>query len=280
MDASQQETGPNRYARMLGLGPYQPKTDAVCFLPWTGEFGWYIMNWVKRFHGFSHPCKIACIKSGHECLFPSASHFFYDWIDSHDDTRAGVGSYSAVDELSRLVRARFGESIHFADQGETGWEEKTSLAQVSFVPEPRHAYDLKVDVVLAPRKRNVDAWRNMPPTYWAAIVAHLRSKNLRVGVCGSRETSYDLDGIDGRSWDHLDVDADIYMLRNAKMVIAQESGMAYLAYLCKCPTIVVDNYHAAVGDLHRAPEVYFRTCPTLEGTLAEVDGYFAALGKV
>ena len=44
------------------LEKYQPKTKWVCFLPWASEFGWYVMNHVKRVHGYNHPNKIACIK--------------------------------------------------------------------------------------------------------------------------------------------------------------------------------------------------------------------------
>ena len=81
-----------RYSKVLGLGEHQPKTEYVCFLPWWGEFGWYIMNHVKRVHGYNHSKKIVCIKFGHECLFPSAHDFYYDWPVVPDIKKAGVGS--------------------------------------------------------------------------------------------------------------------------------------------------------------------------------------------
>jgi hypothetical protein len=80
-----------------------------------------------------------------------------------------------------------------------------------------------------------------------------------VGVCGTRETSFDLTGVTCRSYDCIDIDSDVEMMNNAKLVITQESGLQYLSFMCQRPTFCIDHYNKDHGaDLYRNPNIPFK----------------------
>lgn len=246
-----------RYRKVLGLGKHQPKTEWVCFLPWASEFGWYIMNHVKRVHGYNHPKKIVCVKKGHECLFPTASEFWYHWADDVPDAnKGGVVSYKHNHQVKKWVMGQYGENVTFINPTDTGWPEKTSLAKHTFVPKPKGKHDFDIDVVITPRFRQIDTTRNYPKQ-WQEIVNLLVSMGLRVGVCGTKALSTTIEGAQYYSWDYTDVDTDIEMILSSKLVISQETGLAYLTMMCKKPLIIIDNCHTNVANAHRDPDVYF-----------------------
>lgn len=219
------------------------KSKYVCFLPFRGEFGWYIMTFVKRFHGYKHENKIVCIKKGHECLFPTASGFFYEWNDIHDNEKAGIVAANDEDVIKAMVVKEFGEDVFFVSPNEASWDEKTSLAEYTFVPENKTNNNLNVDIVIFPRMRNIDSHRNWKKENWQLFVNTVTANGFTVGICGAKETSYQLDNVLYNSYDYVDVDSDVEMIRNSKLVIAQESGLLYLSFMCKKPTIVIDHYN-------------------------------------
>lgn len=242
---------------MLGLGKYKVSSKTVCFLPFIGEFGWMIMCCAKRVHGFDHTNKVVCIKRGHECLFPTASHFFYDWQDTLPDAKKAGVAVEDNEDIRRAISERF-EDVTFLSPTDTSWEEKQSLAHIHFVPEPIERKGLKTDVVLAPRNRALDPTRNWPPARWQIVVDGLKERGYTIGVIGAKSTSLVLRGVDVNAWDHTDVDSDVEMLRNARLVVGQESGMAYLAMLCEAPLLIIDHCHEHIANRHRRPGVFFK----------------------
>lgn len=249
-----------RTKQVLGLGSYKPKEKYVCFLPFRGEFGWYIMNFVKRVQGFNHENKIVCIKPGHECLFPSAKSFFYDWQDYPDHIKAGIIPNDDEEKVKNKIRGQLGtDDVYFLSPSETSWEEKTSLANCVFEPKSVNTLGLKVDVVICPRKRKIDPHRNWLQDNWQFVVNKLVKNNITVGVCGGIETTFILQNIKHKSYDYVDIDSDVELMNGADLVIAQESGLAYLSYLCKKPTMIIDNYMGYLGaDLHRDDSIPFK----------------------
>lgn len=246
-----------RYKQILGLGKFQPKTEYVCFLPWSGEFGWYIMNHVKRFHGYNHSKKIACIKPGHECLFPTAIDYYYNWKDIPDHKKIGVGKSrkEIKNRIKKELSTKYKE-ITFISPEDTSWEEKTSLAHFHFIPKPSQYLGLKVDVVITPRKRKIDAQRNIKS--WQKIIDAIRNQGLTVGACGHAQSSFtNLRGLKHCSWNYTDVDSDVEMIRNCKVVVTQESGLAYLTMMCEKPLFILDIPHLEIANKHRQPNVPF-----------------------
>lgn len=248
----------DRYKKVLGLDEYRPKTEWVCFLPWGSEFGWYIMNHVKRVHGYNHPNKIVCIKRGHECLFPSAKEYWYHWQDYlPDNKKGGIAAYKYNNQVKKWVTAQYGKSITFLDPRDTGWPEKTSLAKHTFVPQPKNNHDFDIDVVITPRLRQVETHRNYPQQ-WQEITNMLLKAGLRVGVCGSSALSVPIKGAHYYSWNYTDIDTDVEMILKSKIVISQESGLAYLTMMCKKPLIIIDTCHYHVAKEHHDKNVYFK----------------------
>lgn len=231
-----------------------------CYLPWRGEFGWMIMCFIKKFHADLSPNKIICCKPGHECLFPSASGFFYKWNDIPDSQKAGVAIVEDEATIKEMIAAQFpNEQIEFVPLSEVGWHNKHDFAQHTFIPQSKHKLGLKTDIVITPRKREMDSHRNWSQDNWQRVVNDLSVRGITVGVCGSRETSFDLQHITHKSYDHIDVDSDVELMNNAKLVITQESGLQYLSFLCERPTFCIDHYHHDFGaDLHRNPNVPFK----------------------
>ncbi len=242
--------------KLLGVGEFKPVNTHVCFLPFRGEFGWYLMTYVKRFHAFNHENKIACIKHGHECLFPSAKHFFYDWGDILDNKKAGIIPMQDGETIKRKVKQQFGtDDIYFSSPTDAGWPEKTSLSGHTFIPKNINSFGLNVDVAITPRFRKIDILRNFPKEYWQYIVDGIVKEGYTVGVCGQKDTSSNLKNITHKAFEHIDVDSDVEIMNNAKVVISQESGLLYLSFLCKRPTLVIGYYHHL--DMHRDLSIPF-----------------------
>jgi hypothetical protein len=244
-----------QYRKVLGLDLNPPK---VCFLPWVGEFGWYIMNHVKRIHGYNSQHKIACIKRGHECLFPTVAEFFYDWQDIPPDKKAGVSKNPHEEELKARLRDKFGDVL-FANPQDTSWEEKTSLANFTFKPVPLHNHNFSVDVVIAPRHRRIDPNRNYKN--WQKLANRLGKLGYAVAACGTQKESFNLRGVI-RSWNYIDVDTDVEIINKAKVVIVQDSGLAYLAMLCDKPLIIIGNCQKDVINAHRDRKTFIRYAST------------------
>jgi hypothetical protein len=228
-----------------------------CYLPWRGEFGWMIMCFVKKFHADPDSDKLICCKPGHECLFPTATHFFYDWQDLPDNKKAGANT-EVKDEgsIKRQIISQYPGQQHFASLKEIGWHNKHSFAKHTFIPKSKHNLGLKADVVLAPRKREIDVFRNWSKENWQIVATGLANNGASVGVIGTKETSFELDNVAVRSYDHIDVDSDVELINNAKLVITQESGMQYLAFMCQKPVFHIDRFE--VSHEHRSPNIPFR----------------------
>jgi ADP-heptose:LPS heptosyltransferase len=105
----------------------------------------------------------------------------------------------------------------------------------------------------------VDAFRNWSYENWQKLVDELVANEISVSVCGTKETSWELQNITHNSYDYADVDTDIELMNSAKLVITQESGLQYLSFMCKRPTVCVGHYHKDHGaDLYRDLEVPFK----------------------
>jgi len=230
-----------------------------CYLPYRGEFGWMIMCFVKKFHADPSPDKIICCKKGHECLYPTATGFFYDWQDVPDSQKAGVYEVKDEESIKEQVRTQYpNKEIEFVPLSEVGWHNKHDFAQYTFIPQSKHNLGLNVDIVITPRNRLMDPQRNWTKENWQLVVNALCHNGLTVGVCGAADSSFDLQNITYKSYNYIDVDSDVELMNNAKLVITQESGMQYLSFLCQRPTFCIDHYHADFGaNLHRNMDVKF-----------------------
>ncbi len=231
----------------------------ICYLPFRGELGWYLMSFVRMIHGDPRP-KIICLKRGHECLFPGASFLFYDWQDIPDDHKAGVVQMDDESTVQEKVQAQFpNKEIQFISPNVINWNNRHSFYHSTFKPSHTGNFGLKVDVVITPRKRKIDVLRNWDCDNWQKVVDELTSRGITVGLCGTQDTSCDLQGVLYKSYNYVDIDSDVELMNNAKLVVTQESGLQYLSFMCERPTICVGHYHGDLGaDLYRNKTVFFK----------------------
>lgn len=232
----------------------------ICFLPFRGEFGWYLCSYVLMINGDSHTDKIVCIKPGHECLFPTVTNFFYNWQDIPDNHKAGVIIMDDEDTIKEMVKLQFpNEEITFISHSIIDWNNRHTFYQHSFVPKHKNNLNIGVDVVITPRFRRIDANRNWKLDNWQLLINELTNAGYTVGVCGTKETSHQLQNVLHKSYDHIDIDSDIEMISKAKLVITQETGLQYLSFMCKRPTFCVGHYHKDHGaDLYRDISIPFK----------------------
>lgn len=231
------------------------------YLPFIGEFGWYLLTFVLRINGDPAENKIVCCKRGHECLFPTASGFYYDWQDIDDSRKAGIyEDFSHEIALKERIKAHLGiDDIEWSSPSTNGWHDKLSYAEHTFIPKCNFPLDLKADIVITPRHRQMDIRRNWTQENWQYIVDRLNERNISVAVCGTRDTTFHLNNVKYASYNHVDVASDVELMTNAKLVITQESGLQYLSFMCQRPTFCIDHYHKDHGaDLYRNKEIPFK----------------------
>jgi hypothetical protein len=245
------------------------ETDSVFFLPWQGEFGCYITSFIRAVHTWPSAKKtVACLR-GHECLFPSAEGFYHDYEELVPARRRSGSS------ATRWVRQHLDLLQERILAGHPHYREHTfvmpfmkydcfSSAQevitARFVPRivPRH---LATDVVITPRLRAVHTERNLG--FWQEVVDGLKAHGLSVGAVGQKDTSLSLSNVDINSWDFEGIDACIEMMQNAKIVVAQNTGLAHLAVFLEAPMIMMHSSDGMICwmEQQRNKRVFFKIIP-------------------
>lgn len=243
----------------------------ICYLPCRAELGWLITSHVKRFHSDPYHKKIAFIKPGFEALFPTANEFFYRWADIQDKYKAGVikSDEFTIAELQQneeeidkqRVMEDFGEDIVFVSAQDITCDNRHAWKDSKFIPKPHYQYEqflIQTDVVLCPRKREMDAYRNWTEAHWLKVLNSLTAQGLRVGIAGAIDSTFHLNGAWAYSYlDAVGVDKDLAMMLNTKLVVGQESGLQYLAHLCQKPFFCIDYSHPA-SVFHQNPGIPFK----------------------
>jgi len=229
-------------------------SEPVIILPDYGEFGWFIMRYVRWANLIEAPQKIICCRKGEELYFPSTADFFYDWknpiLDKH---RCGWRDADNEDKL-RLIEVFSKEYpdhkiidpvklfnhtiIDFG--GERGYDfahprDSSSALKVK----PLHSQiGLKFDVAFGPRKRERSGGKNYP--YWNKIGKMLKAEGKSYAVIGDKETSYHIEGASAYAWDFPSLgEACIDILQSSKVFVGTNTGTAHLAALAKVDMILI-----------------------------------------
>jgi len=171
--------------------------------------------------------------------------------------KAGVVPMKRNDGLLQQLSTNYPNAT-LISHTDTSWEEKETLAHFKFIPKPVNDFGLETDVVVMPRYRKVvDNKRNWRYHNWQALVDNLVAAGYRVGLCGTKKTSYQLTNITHYAWDHVDIDSDVEMILKTKLVIGQDSGLIYLAGLCRRPVIMIGQCFTPITSLHLDQDVFF-----------------------
>lgn len=210
--------------------------ETALFMPFLGEVGWLVM-WHMRLVNFSRASrKIVCCRRGQECLFPSASEFFYDWQDPLKDAER-AGTDRVVRQWPEIA-AKFPGAVPVLAGGLSMDEELIPLRPGERIPvTPAVRRGLRVDVCIGTRRRKFLPAKNWQ--HWPRVAEALRGAGLTFAVIGSRESSYALDGMAGMSDEMGGWDAAVELLSNCRLFIGTDSGGAHLASVVgKCPLVV------------------------------------------
>jgi hypothetical protein len=213
----------------------QPTGEDTLFLPWLGEYGSFVLYWIRYVHFHGAARKTVCCARGDEVYFPSASGFVYDWTDPIPDARkVGTGCRGIAAEAQAELRRYLGAAYAGYRLESAGpMPLPASFAELTFPLTPALRRGLAVDVVLGCRRREFAPQRNWP--HWTPLVERLKAEGLRVGVIGRQD---DLPCADIRSWDYGDASAVVELLQECALYIGTDTGTSHLAAFCSTPAII------------------------------------------
>ena len=229
--------------------------DAVVILPFLGEFGWKIIDFVRYVHWHPAKQKIVCCERGEECLYPSVTGFFYEWKHPHpDNVRCGSGAWAVSgshafgdDELRpRLANKYPDHAIVRYIEGECPWH---ASDLIKFMPHASGSNLNPVDIAIAVRKREFVHLGNYQ--HWHEMATVFRSLKFTVGLLGHPETSFTDVPSDEQSWNHHvgPTAGAVDMLAHCKFYIGTDTGLSHLAALMDVPSFIFRYGHPGAPNL-------------------------------
>ena len=195
--------------------------------------------------------KVVCCQKGQECLYPSATSYFTDWLHPIADCkRGGEGAWDDHSKIATFDR----EICPPLKTLYPGYEIMRAIYPNYFYtasfgkPQMRlkHALDA-VQVVFAPRCRDLFEEANWP--HWTNLSLSLKASGISVGVCGARQTSYVVPG-DQFSWDHPDGETagTVDLLQHCRLYVGTDSGVSHLAAMLDTPMLVFRKQSSVRAD--------------------------------
>lgn len=217
--------------------------------PFRGELGIMIRFHVPAVYALDRPVTVAH-ERGYEALYPDCQRVI---VPKRPDPRRGwtyaLDDAFVSDWKAKLMKDHPGATLVMPD------DRAEDRAERRFVPEPFVAQrgDAPApDVIVAPRKRKVGVERNWDA--WPHVATGLRAAGLRVFAAGAQAASYEV-AADEKAWDYeRTLDACIEAMRQAKLVVSTDAGLAHLAVLCGTPLLLIgaEDGKAAPGTFQRA----------------------------
>jgi hypothetical protein len=229
------------------------------FAPYAGEFGNFIMRYMRFVHFFKCPHKIVCCKKGEEVYYPSANDFHYiednvtadaDRVGLFVSPRGQAKYQKKCDALISELNSQFKnhEIIHlYQSRKKHGtWANQCHSTPVDlntiFDLDISKCSSLNVDITIAPRLRLRFQNRNF--LHWDKIVQRILDKKLTIGVCGIKESSCILDGV-VNAWDlpgdRSIAEKNISLLIGSKLYIGTDTGVSHLAAFLQKPMIIFND---------------------------------------
>jgi hypothetical protein len=200
-----------------------------------------ILKHCRHIHKGKAAEKVVCCEPGLECLFPSATSYFYSYKNPiADKDRCSDGSYSKGQRLARYNEELRKQLIklypdHTIDplNYDCPWHTSDS---VKFMPKVPHILPA-VNVTIGTRKRNFVPEKNF--LYWDYIISNLKANGLTIGLIGAKDTSFDISA-DAKSWDHPNgpTFGTVDLLANCSWFIGTDSAMGHLSALMDVNSII------------------------------------------
>lgn len=233
---------------------FPTSTRPIVFTPFYGEYGFFVMSYIRSVHYSTAPEKIVCCRPGEEIYFPSASEFFYEWEHPFED-RVKSGFRDCYSFEAPAFRTP--PEINTLDVLKQKYPAAAIIELLYHIPfRDVHRYPVSLPhkptatptlkIVICARRRNCDipegdnGLRNYP--YWESIVEVLRSNGLSIAQIGQEDTSFALPGLQCRSWEHPNsTEVAIDLLRKCSLYIGTDTGPTHLAALLGTPMLLFRN---------------------------------------
>jgi hypothetical protein len=240
-----------------------PKKPLNIFLPHFGEYGWFLLRYVREVYDSKLFNKIICCKRGQEGYFPNATGFFYDWenpvpeVERQDSMGFKLHNDARVIEECARIKTEIIKNISLINHDTKHVVFPLEINCVKYQTEPGdlsipneffkispeikclNPIGIKTDVVIAPRFRQFDSQRNWPKENWELVIEEIKKLNLSFSICGSKETSFDFPDALHRSWEFESPDQEIEMMQNCMYFVGLNSGVTQLACLLKKDSMII-----------------------------------------
>ena len=218
-------------------------------LPHYGEFGWFIIRYIRLVNYINSPKKIICCNKKEEVFFPTANKFYYDWKNPlNDQGKKGYRDY-ANKEKDKLIDKLLSEYPDYTilDPGTSVHPkvfniDKNVKTKTGHLKSLYHIYNnttfnlnykkigLKTDIVISARNRDRNKKREIPLKTWESIEELLIKKKLSFSIVGKEKTTHKLKNAKYCSWDFEDYnDASVELIKSSKLFISMDSGPGHLA---------------------------------------------------
>jgi len=222
------------------------KNKCVVILPYYGEFGHFILHYVRCVEYIKAETKIVCCYPGDESFFPSATGFYYDWQNPfHDNERCGfrdrwfftedINETPIEKQLRQRLLTIFREYEHIRIDYPMPLE-RLVITDVPFrIKQLDEAIAPKLDVVICARHRQPinskedSSLRNWP--YWEQLISGLAENGYKIGIVGKEYSTFQFSNASlVKSWNFPNETKFMFnMLTNCRLFIGTDTGPTHLA---------------------------------------------------
>ena len=216
------------------------------FLPYRAEFGFLVMVHAPQVHhcvAQVDSC-IVCCEAGNEALYPHAYAYCHIKRRKDSERRQSLECDMLEAASQRLREVYKNDACEFI-------KPDPAAPRKYFVPKPHYPIKLsrEPDVVICPRHRDYGSDKNWE--HWQTLADRLASNGLIVFAAGAPDSSSWVKTNGGTAWaQERFLDATIEAMRQAKLVVATDCGLAHLAILCGKPLLMISYKNGLVAPGH------------------------------
>jgi hypothetical protein len=203
-------------------------------LPYYGEFGYELMYHVYQANGATDNV-IMCHAEHKDSLYPNASGRIV--IEDYPMVKLSKDAIHKKEmDILLFLKNNFLGNLDGYDIFNAG--RVRTLHGKPFIPIAQTDYDFETDVVIFPRKKPHQGWKNWE--LWDKFVDAIKAEGLRVFACGHPDHSFHL-GCPS-SWDYDNHnDATIWAITHSKVRIGVITALHLLSLMCGKDVWVITN---------------------------------------
>jgi hypothetical protein len=229
------------------LKPWGKQAEVLFAGPWTGEFGWALINWqpfLRKLSRLYQKVIVSCRK-GNEAMYEDFAHdFLFHDIKGIFECNKAL-SIENPEELERIHSTIPVQADHLPS---VGWQH---FKRKEFIKFGKPTLALGTDIIFHPRGRRYGLDRNWDKGKWNVLIEGLNRYGLRIGCIGLKDETLDIEGdfIDFRDSPLKKV---MDLMASTRLVIGPSSGPMHLSSLCGAPHLVwTDREKFARGKTNR-----------------------------